>query len=133
MKKNNGINFIVAIFVFANFSLYAQKQFSLEDAILGVKSNLAPRNFKQTGWIVNSENYFWVDTVKNIPTVFFSSPSNSKNNRLFSLSDINKQFKAQRLDTLKDLPPIKFKNDKTIEYKVENKLFEYDFITKKIL
>ncbi|MEI6524052.1 MAG: DPP IV N-terminal domain-containing protein [Bacteroidota bacterium] len=131
MKKNNCINFIVAIFVFANFSLHAQKLFSLEDAILGVKSNLAPRNFKQTGWIVNSENYFWVDTVKKVPTVFFSSPSNSKNNRLFSLSDINKQFKAQRSDTLKDLPPIKFKNDKTIEFKVENKLFEFDFITKK--
>jgi len=120
MKKSNCINFIVAIFVVAHFNLYAQKLLSLDDAILGVKSNLAPRSFKQMGWI-NSENYFWVDTVKNIPTVFFSSPSNSKNTRLFSLSDINKQFRAQKLDTLKDLPPIKFKNDKTIEFKLENK------------
>jgi len=132
MKKNSSINCVIAILIFANFSLYAQKLFSLDEAILGVKTNLAPRNFKQNGWVANSENYFWVDTLKKIPTVFFSSPFNSKNNKLFSLLDINKQFKTQQLDTLKDLPIIKFKNDKAIEFKIENKLFEYDFITKKI-
>lgn len=89
-------------------ALAQQKQFTMTEAALGIKSTLAPKNLKQLNWIPEQNAYVYlVGTGKNEALLRTSVPQ-MKSDTLLRLSEINEQLFAK--NELKALPEIKWLN-----------------------
>jgi dipeptidyl-peptidase-4 len=93
----------------AGFTAFAQqKQFTMTEATLGIKSTLAPKNLKQLNWIPEQNAYVYlVGAAKNEALLRTTVPQ-MKSDTLVRLSEINKQLFAK--EELKALPEIKWIN-----------------------
>lgn len=126
MNKIFTVKFLV-ISVFISAKIYAQtKKLTMEDAILNVRTSLAPRNLTQLNWVKNSENYYYVSTTDSTPTLYAGSGSLVHDEKIISLADINEKLKRQKADTLSKFPTIEWKTDKRFVFMVGKSEFEYD-------
>lgn len=91
----------------AGFTAFAQqKQYTMTEATLGIKSTLAPKNLKQLNWIPEQNAYVYlVGAAKNEALLRTIVPQ-MKSDTLVRLSEINEQLFAK--EELKTLPEIKW-------------------------
>jgi dipeptidyl-peptidase-4 len=89
-------------------ALAQQKQFTMTEATLGIKSTLAPKNLKQLNWVPEQNAYVYlVGAAKNEALLRTTVPQ-MKSDTLIRLSEINEQLFAK--NELKALPEIKWAN-----------------------
>ncbi|MFZ7170178.1 MAG: hypothetical protein ACO1G2_08355, partial [Bacteroidota bacterium] len=98
----------------------------MEDAILNAKTNLAPANLSQLGWIKNSISYYYVDNRLADATLFVGDDGIVHDEKIISLSEINDRLKRLKTDTLARFPAVEWKNDKVFGFFIGNKEYEYD-------
>lgn len=93
----------------AGFTVSAQqKQFTMTEATLGIKSTLAPKNLKQLNWIPEQNAYVYlVGAAKNEALLRTTVPQ-MKSDTLVRLNEINQQLFAK--NELKALPDINWVN-----------------------
>lgn len=115
------------LLVVSGGSVHAQLQkLTMEDAILNVRTKLAPANLSQLGWVSNTNSYYYVDTRLDDPTLFTGDDGILHDEKLISLSSINEKLRKQNADTLLKFPVVEWKNENTFSFFVGNKEYEYD-------
>ncbi len=102
------------------------KKLTMEDAILNVRTTLAPKNLSQLNWIVNSENYYYVTAQDSNPALWAGSSALAKDEKIISLADLNEKLQRQKADTLTKFPVVKWKTDKRFVFTANEVEYEYD-------
>lgn len=128
MKKNSVFLFFLAFFVTGN--LFSQKKLSLEDATYNFKTTLAPRNFKQIGWI-DDKNIFYIDTINKIQQLYKFNLDKKEQLKIVGLTELNRLLKSQNVDTLTDLTSAVFENNSLVVFTKRNNRYFYDIEKKK--
>lgn len=91
----------------AGFTASAQqKQFTVTEATLGIKSTLAPKNLKQLNWIPEQNAYVYLVGTAKSEALLRTTVPQMKSDTLIRLSEINEQLFAK--EELKALPEIKW-------------------------
>ncbi|MFA6056980.1 MAG: DPP IV N-terminal domain-containing protein [Taibaiella sp.] len=91
----------------AGFTASAQqKQFTMTEATLGIKSTLAPQNLKQLNWIPEQNAYVSLVGNAKSEALLRTTVPQMKSDTLIRLSEINEQLFAK--EELKALPEIKW-------------------------
>lgn len=116
---------VLSAFILSNASAQ-NKKLTMEDAILNVKTTLAPKNLSQLNWVKNSENYYYVNANDTNPTLYAGSGALGHDEKIISLADINEKLKRQKSDTLAKFPTIEWKTDKRFVFMVAKNEYEYD-------
>jgi dipeptidyl-peptidase-4 len=124
MFKN--ISSVLLIALCSIFYKGQSQKLSLEDAILNVRTTLAPENFSQIGWVKNSNSYFYVNSRIKDATLFIGDDGIVNDEKLISLSEINEKLIRIKEDTLKTFPTINWVDELTFSFMIGNKEFEYN-------
>lgn len=105
---------LVALLACGSFtSIAQQQQFTMEEAVLGLRTNLAPDNIKQFNWIPNSNNFTQVVGSKDQSFLVNQSATNAKKvDTLISLNTLN-QVLFQK-DSLKAMPAHSWSNNNLV-------------------
>jgi dipeptidyl-peptidase-4 len=91
----------------AGFTASAQqKQFTMTEATLGIKSTLAPKNLKQLNWIPEQNAYVYLVGTAKSEALLRTTVPQMKSDTLIRLKEINEQLFAK--EELKALPEIKW-------------------------
>jgi dipeptidyl-peptidase-4 len=99
---------------------YSQKKnFTMQEAVLGLTSNLAVENLKQLHWIPGTSSY--TQQAGTDALVAVSVPG-MKTDTLFSLVSLNKDLAGSGLPELKRLPAISWLNSTTAYFMQGNKM-----------
>ena len=102
MKK-----YLIATLLFSYFASTAQnKLLTLEDAILGLRTKLAPVNLKQLSFVGSSDRICFVDTASGTSRFILAQTSNLKSISYVTLEDFNSALKAKNIKPLNSLPQI---------------------------
>ena len=102
MKK-----YLIATLLFSYFASTAQnKLLTLEDAILGLRTKLAPVNLKQLSFVGSSDRICFVDTASGTSRFILAQTSNLKSISYVTLEDLNSALKAKNIKPLNSLPQI---------------------------
>jgi len=126
MQKSISIKISLLILVAIQFNISAQsKWLSMDDAILKVKTTLAPQNLKQLNWMPNSSQYYFV-TDNNKLSINDAKSSMAKEIDLFK--KINSQLKKQNIDTLKNLPVLEFVNNNIVHFETKFKQIAFYYL-----
>ncbi|HYK75872.1 MAG TPA: S9 family peptidase, partial [Daejeonella sp.] len=73
-----------------SFTLAQQKQLSMEDAFLNVRTTLAPQNLKQLGWIKGTDDLSYTDTRQGRQMLVKKSARSNQESELLDLDQLNK-------------------------------------------
>lgn len=109
---------VVGIFIFINLGYCQTKWLSMDDAILKVKTTLAPKNLKQINWIPNS-NKFYFFSDDNRMVIKDSKLSTSTDFNFFK--NVNASLIKKNIDTLKDIPVVTFINENVFRFETKFK------------
>jgi dipeptidyl-peptidase-4 len=82
------------------------QQFTMQEATLGMKTNLAPENLKQLSWIPDQDAYVYSVGNKNAEALLRTSVPQMKSDTLLKLSDINNTLFAK--EPIESLPAIQW-------------------------
>ena len=113
---------VVGIFIFINLGYCQTKWLSMDDAILKVKTTLAPKNLKQINWIPNSSKfYFFSDD--NRMVIKDSKLSTSTDFNFFK--NVNTSLIKKNIYTLKDIPVVTFINENFFRFEKKFKQISF--------
>ncbi len=87
-----------------NVAFAQQKQFTMQDAVLGIRTNLAPQNLKQLNWIPDEDAFVYAVGSKNNEALLRTSVPQMKSDTLLRLGEINRQLSEKT--PLEALPAI---------------------------
>jgi dipeptidyl-peptidase-4 len=89
-----------------------QKNLSMPDAMANVRTSLAPKNLQQLQFVYGTEDYVYVQRQDAGP-VWFSGNAGSKEDKPFlTLAQLNHKLQTAGLDTLSQMPFIRFNQGK---------------------
>ncbi len=118
---------LISFILFPSCSLLAQpKKLTMEDAIINVRTTLAPENLSQLNWIKNSMSYYYVNPNDTSPTLYVGDDGLAYDEKLISLSEINEKLLRKKADTLLKFPTIEWRDDKRFAFMIGNNEYEYD-------
>jgi len=89
-------------------SFAQHQQFTMQEATLGIKTNLAPQNLKQLNWIPGTSDYTYVVGTKEQEALLRTVVPKMKADTLLKLSDINNALSLSK--PLTALPSIEWLN-----------------------
>src|SRR5699024_8749317 len=89
------------------------KQYSMTEAVLGLRQNLRPETIRQTTWIPDSHRFTKLTNTDTDPTLTAVSVPEMKARTLFSLSEINAQLETE----LKHMPQVKWFSSNEVYFK----------------
>ncbi len=99
--------YLLFILGFLNTAVNAQQQqYSMRDAVLGIRGHLAPANLNQLAWIPGSDDYTQVLTAAGQEVVLRMKVPKMDADTLLHLKDINRQLFGK--DSLKKIPKIQW-------------------------
>ncbi|HEY6161455.1 MAG TPA: DPP IV N-terminal domain-containing protein, partial [Bacteroidia bacterium] len=99
------------------------KMLSIEDAVLGQRTYLAPKRLNQLGWIPGTDTYFFLSGEKNTDLMMGKNGGAAK--KAVTLSKINQQLRQYKFDTLKSFPELKFEPGGTFSFITGKKNIAY--------
>ena len=82
--------FLLLIGATSTVAFAQHQQFTMQEATLGIKTNLAPENLKQLNWIPGQNTYVYTVGSKGNEALLRTTVPQMKSDTLFRLSDINK-------------------------------------------
>ena len=101
----------LVLFLFSSISFAQQKQLTMEEAILGARTTLAPENLKQLQFIKGSNEYVYLKKeagTEQWVTGNFSAPAEKP---FLSLTQFNAALRTAQLDTVAAFPGMQFQYD----------------------
>lgn len=105
--------------LFANSVFSQSKKLTMEDAIVNVRTTLAPKKLSQLNWIKGTDKFFYVDnSSKNEALVIGSSSAPEK--KVIELSEINNELTKNKIDSLAKFPTVNWKNESQFYFRVKN-------------
>lgn len=118
MKKR----FIPFLLSAISFSAFAQqKQFSMEEATLGIRSKLAPQNLKQTAWIPGSNAFTQLTGSAANEAIISTSVPQMKTDTLLRLREINQALFGN--DSLQTIPALQWINGNSFYFTLRNDFY----------
>jgi dipeptidyl-peptidase-4 len=98
---------LIVTLLIGYFTSSAQtKLLTLDDAILGLRTKLAPTNLKQLSFAGSTERISFVDTTPATSRFIIAQTSNLKSITFISLDDINNALKSKNIRPLNSLPQL---------------------------
>ena len=113
MKK---LSWLISFLALTNLAFSQSKNYTMQDATLGLRSNLAPENFKQFYWLGDQNAFVYTKD----QVVYRTEVPSMKSTTFFTLSDFNKALFGK--DSLKSISDINW-NNKRPYVKVGNVLY----------
>lgn len=92
----------------------------MEDAVLGLKGSLAPKDLKQLSWQPHSDSYVYLDETSQ--TFVRIAATDMKADTLISLASLNKALVGK--DTLKSMPAIKWLSISSFYFSHKNHFYK---------
>lgn len=127
----NPTRIVFVIFSFFSLQVYAQKKnFTMQEAVLGLSSSLAVKNLKQLQWMGTSEFYSQVifnDTEK---VIMAYSPQTFETETIISLEKMNQQLTSKGISILKNFPSIKWINNVSFYIFHDQKFIRFNTMAK---
>lgn len=117
-------------FVWVSFSFPQNKLLTIEDIVLNSYTKLSPANLKQINWIPQTNNYVYVDNTNNALLKF--SIKSDKPDTILTLAKLNEQLKRENLSEINYFPLIKWIDNVSFNFWIDNKLFIYNLETKNL-
>ena len=112
--------------------LYGQdKLLTLEEAILGSRSNLKIENIQQLQWRAKSDQYSFVDSL-NGKFGLLSARSGEQPELLLTLDSLNSKLENADFKILKTFPSITWLEDNVFRFQAENNLIEYQLLNSQL-
>ena len=115
---------IIFLFILFPAIAFAQKKdFTMQEAVNGMFTNLAVKNLNQLKWTGATEFYSQVisNDTENVIVVY--SPVTFESEVVMSLEKLNKELKNNNLSELKKIPTINWINNTKFYFSHENKYF----------
>lgn len=124
---------LIAIAGFLSFSIQAQtKQYTMEEATLGLRSNLAPKSISQMKWIPGENAYSFVTDDKENPALVEVQVPKMKADTILSLKSLDAAlFSGKSQDSLKRLPSLQWINANSLYFQKGNQLYSVEKINDK--
>jgi dipeptidyl-peptidase-4 len=116
MKKQ-----LLLLILFISSTLFAQqKNFTMQEAVLGLGSTLAVKNVKQLKWMGSSEKYAQAISTDNFKGFVATNPANGNVDTMITLERINEISNLK----LKSLPAVEWVNNQAFYFMNENALYQ---------
>lgn len=116
MKKQ-----LLLLILFISSTLFAQqKNFTMQEAVLGLGSTLAVKNVKQLKWMGSSEKYAQAISTDNFKGFVSTNPVNGAVDTVIRLERINEISNLK----LKSLPAVEWVNNQAFYFMNENALYQ---------
>ncbi len=119
MKKT--ILFSLVFLVLSNLTAQ-NKQYTMQEAVLGLRNKLAPKDIQQTHWIPHENAFTKLVKKDNQQRLVRVSVPDMKQKTLFSLKDINQQL--FQTDSLQQMPSIQWESKKLIYFNIRNTFYK---------
>lgn len=97
------------------------KTYTMKEAVLGLRQNLAAENIKQTSWIPQENTFTRQTSDSKNPALISVSVPKLTIDTLFSLAELNQQLFSQK--PLKQFPSIKWLDNHSVYFKNSDKLY----------
>lgn len=111
---------LIVTLLIGYFTSSAQtKLLTLDDAILGLRTKLAPTNLKQLSFAGSAERISFVDTTPATSRFIIAQTSNLKSITFISLDDINNALKSKNIRPLNSLPQLNWISSKECSFQSE--------------
>ncbi len=117
--KKNFIPFLLSIYSFTAFA--QQKQFTMEEATLGIRGKLAPQNLKQTAWIPGRNEFTQLAGAPGKEVLLRTAVPQMKSDTLIRLQDINQALFNR--EPLKTLPALQWLDGDNCYFWVANDVY----------
>jgi dipeptidyl-peptidase-4 len=112
-------------------ALQAQKKsFTMQEAVLGLSTNLAVKNMKQLQWMGSSEFYSQVISNDSERVIIAYSPQTFESETIISLEKMNKQLVAMGIKELKNLPAINWISNVSFYIFHDNKYIRFNTLAR---
>jgi dipeptidyl-peptidase-4 len=112
---------LVLLILFISTSLFAQKKdFTMQEAVLGLGSTMAVKNLKQLKWMGSSEKYAQAISTDNFKGFVATNPVNGDIDTVITLDKLNEISKLK----LKNLPAVEWVNNQEYYFMNENSLYQ---------
>ncbi|MEJ5350205.1 MAG: S9 family peptidase [Melioribacteraceae bacterium] len=121
--------FLLSI-LWVSFSFPQNKLLTVEDVVLNSYTKLSPANLKQINWIPQTNNYVYLDNTKNALLKF--SIKSDKPDTILTLAKLNELLKKENLSEINYFPSIKWIDNVTFNFWIDNKFFIYNLETKNL-
>ena len=119
MKKQ-----LLVFVLFISSTLLAQKKdFTMQEAVLGLGSTMAVKNLKQLKWMGSSEKYAQAISTDNFKGFVATNPANGDVDTVITLDKINEISNLK----LKSLPAIEWINNHEFYFMNENSLYQISY------
>jgi dipeptidyl-peptidase-4 len=129
--KTTSLFYVVYVCLFNLTSVAQTKLLTLEDAVLNLRTKLAPINLKQLSFAGSDNLLCWVDTGVTKQFVFVET-KNLKPVRFITLKELNEALKKNELNEQKDLPLITWIESDRFYFKIEQTICFYSIQTRSI-
>jgi len=118
--------FITLTCLFSLRIAHAQtKWLSMDDAILKVKTTLAPKNLKQLNWVPNSTQFYYINDAGKL---VFTDAKTKATSEINIVQKLNTQLKKLNVDTLKDAPTLTFVNNNIFRFETKYKQIAFYYL-----
>jgi dipeptidyl-peptidase-4 len=112
---------LILFILFISSTLLAQKKdFTMQEAVLGLGSTLAVKNLKQLKWMGSSEKYAQAISTENFKGFVATNPANGDIDTVITLERINEISNLK----LKSLPAVEWVNNQEFYFMNENSLYQ---------
>ncbi|KXK42026.1 MAG: peptidase S9B dipeptidylpeptidase IV domain-containing protein [Bacteroidetes bacterium OLB11] len=124
---------IIFLFILFSNTVFAQKKnFSMQEAVNGLATNLAVKNLSQLSWTGSSEYYVQVVANDSENVIIAYSPQTFESEVITSLEKLNNELKAKQIQELKRFPPLKWINHTQFYFFHENKYIQFNAEAKNV-
>lgn len=124
--------FLILLFV-SGFSLAIdaqKKNFTMQEAVLGMSSTLSVKNMKQLQWMGSSEFYSQIISNDTEKVIMAYSPQTFETETIISLEKMNKQLSGLGIKELKNFPAIQWINNVSFYIFHDNKYIRFNTLAR---
>lgn len=119
------ISISLLIFSSLNCLLAQNKLFTMEDAVLNLRTSLAPANLKQLKWVAGVNSYSYIDTLNKSEVLKIGSANKKDEKVALTLTDLNLAVNILKEKSLKSFPEITWINSNQFYFDNGGKLISY--------
>lgn len=127
-------NFFLALFIFCaiNQSSAQKKDFTITEAVMGLRSNLALESISQLQWHSKEDAYSQFLSANGTQYFLLTKVANNQVDTIISLNTFNDLVKGINLEAAKRLPALIWLQNGNAAFKYSDKFLEYNLLTKSI-
>src|SRR3989304_2996549 len=126
------IHRIIFIILFITTSIFAQKNFTLEQVILE-SSSLMPTKLNQLQWIPGTDDFAYVESSDEGDNLIKENSDSEGKETILTLSNLDQAVRDAGLATIKSFPRFKWISDSSFRFWHHQTLVEYDISTNSLV